>query len=95
VLHLTFLTRGLWTWALIRASLAVAMLLLNGPPSAELPPFGRPIVLAVVLAAALSDVSRRREWVLIGNLGVTRATVALWCLVPAVLGEILLAMLFV
>lgn len=46
-------------------------------------------LLAIVIAIALGmlETHRRREWVLIGNLGVTRVAIAGIFAIPAVLGE--------
>jgi hypothetical protein len=91
VLHATYLLRGLWTWALIRALLAVALAVLAQLPPPALPPFGRVVVLGAVLSVAVADLQRRHEWHLLGNLGVGPTTMAGWFVLPVLVGEVLLA----
>jgi hypothetical protein len=61
----------------------------GGAPFA-LAPMAAVLLVGVATTLCLLDVARRREAVLLGNFGVSRARLALWCAAPAVLGELLL-----
>lgn len=83
---------GLLSWLLVRIGFALTLLMTLNPPL----PVGGAVaigVVAVSAAVALLMVTRRAERVLLGNLGVSvRRQVALVAL-PAVLSEVLLAVL--
>jgi hypothetical protein len=84
-----YLLRGIGLWVGSRLLHALVLAL------AELPPF--PVatltslhVIVFTGALALADIHRRRERVLLGNLGVSRAVIAGTCALPAVIGEAIL-----
>ena len=98
-----FAARGVRLWVLVRLLVGVAVVLtaasggraaavdlasafLLAPPAALL-------VVPLTAALGLLDVARRGERALLGNLGVSRRRAAAWLAAPAVLGELLVALL--
>jgi hypothetical protein len=91
-----YLTRALGLWLLARLLVTAASAMAGASPS------GRPLALAPVAALAmvalcallgLVDVARRGERALLGNHGVSRARLLLWLAVPALSGEVAVAVL--
>ncbi len=86
------LRRGLFSWVIARATLAMALLLTGNPPWGD----GGPVGLGVVVlttALGLIEVERARERVLLANLGVALPNLILMLAAPALLGEIALMVL--
>jgi hypothetical protein len=84
--------RSALLWLGLRGATALTLAL------AELPPFPRSLgavhlFIALSLLLCFADVWRRHERVLIGNLGVSPWALGAICLVPAVIGELLLVAL--
>lgn len=88
------LWRGLVVWALARAIVTFAARAQAGSASSAAGALGPVGVAGVVVAcAALGyvELRRRREVVLLGNLGVSRLTIAVLLVVPAAAAETALA----
>lgn len=91
-----FLVDGAVIWALVRIALAGVATLPEspfGPPSLDL---GLPasITLSTICGAlVLLDVLRRRESILLANLGIPLRAVALTGAVPAAIGEVVTTLL--
>ena len=89
-----FVGRALATWAVTRLCASAFVLGFDGGSHGGAPFALAPIaaVLLVGFATALCrvDIARRGEAVLLGNFGVSRARLVLWCAGPAALGELLL-----
>ena len=87
---------GAVIWVLLRCALYVLGALMNGalgPPPVEV---GAPVALSVATgcgALVLLDVMRRREGILLANLGVPLRFAFLLGAVPAVVAELALRML--
>jgi hypothetical protein len=91
-----FVGRALATWVVARALVTALVVVFGG--AADGAPFAlaRPaavLTAALVTVVCLLDVARRRELVLLGNFGVSRARLVAWCAAPAIAGELLLATL--
>ena len=85
--------RGLALWACVRLMLAVMRLLLtivNGASMLEPGSFMIGVVPLVILLGMI-DVGRRREWGLLGNLGVSRGSIVAWLGAPALAAEMALS----
>lgn len=101
-LFLPLLRRGLALWLLARLALFGAGLMLGGvfgagSMLADLEPLDaatRPSIWALLLTAGLAvvELHRRRERALFGNLGLSRTAASLVQLVPALIAELLLAL---
>ena len=91
-----FVTRALATWAVIRVCTSVFVLGFGGGSAGGAPfalePIAAVLLIGVATALGLVDVARRGEAVLLGNFGVSRAQLVLWCAAPALLGELLLGL---
>jgi hypothetical protein len=89
-----FVTRALATWAVTRLCASAFALASGGGASGGAPfalaPMAAVLLVGVATTLCLIDVGRRREAVLLGNFGVSRARLVLWCAAPATLGELLL-----
>lgn len=87
-----YLTRALGIWVLCRLTAAMVGGLAGGDPLL-LPARATILVVAVCVTLCMLDLARKRERALLANLGVSRTTVALWSAVPAVAGELAVALL--
>ena len=89
-----FVTRALATWAVTRLCATAGVLVSGGGSPGDAPftlaPVAAVLLIGVATALCLIDVARRGEAVLLGNFGVSRAQLVLWCAAPALLGELLL-----
>ena len=93
LLATTLMRRGAGTWLGMRGLLALALLLVEQPPVA----ISAGTALALVVAAAAVGVAdayvRRRERALLGNLGLRTGVLAALLALPALAGEIVVALL--
>ncbi|MEO8634729.1 MAG: hypothetical protein ABI587_05570 [Gemmatimonadales bacterium] len=84
-LALTYLARGVWIWALIRIVAAVGVRMMHtidsGARSGTMAP------LLVASALCVIDFRRRRESVLVANLGIAPMLAVAVSLIPVFVGE--------
>lgn len=81
-----YLIRAVVIWVTMRLAASIVILFAGENPFRLAPPV---LLALVVLPAALMavDIHRRREAILLGNLGVSVRVTGLLALVPAVVGE--------
>jgi hypothetical protein len=91
-LAIPFVPRAVTLWVCARLLAVVALAFATQPP---LPRNASTAVYMTLVAVALGfvDVHRRHEQALLGNLGIGKPTFALWCAIPAILGELALILL--
>lgn len=87
----SYLLRGAALWLLARVLISAGMALAGASPLA-LSPRASGIIIVVVTALGFAQTMRLRESVLLGNLGISRAMLALYFALPALIGELTLAM---
>ena len=84
-LAFTYLARGLVIWALIRVAATIGVLMMrtidSGARSGTMAP------LLIASAVCIVDFRRRRESVLVANLGIAPAVAVGVSLIPVVIGE--------
>lgn len=85
----TYLLRGAVLWLLARLLISMVILLAKADPFA-LSPRASAIIILVSTTLACAQTLRLHELVLLGNLGVPRAQLALYFAVPALAGELIL-----
>ena len=89
-----FVGRALATWAVTRLCASAFVLATRSGAPGDAPfaltPIAAVLLVGVATALCLIDVARRGEAVLLGNFGVSRARLVLWCAAPALLGELVL-----
>ncbi len=89
----TWMRRGAGTWLVTRAMFVVALLLVDYPPLDLSVATGLGVA-AVATGLGVADAyARRREHALLGNLGVGTGVLATLLAIPALLGELVFAML--
>ena len=91
----SYVLRHVGLWLLMRAFMSVLFLSAAVSAHARFNPLAMPLsgVGTLVLASMsvnLVEMARRHEFDLLGNLGVTRAAIAAWSLLPPLLGEAVL-----
>jgi hypothetical protein len=86
-----YLLRGATLWLLTRILASVMIALADANP---LTLSARSSLLIIVVATTLgfAQTWRLHETVLLGNLGVSRAMLAIWFAVPAVVGELIVSL---
>ncbi len=88
----TWIPRGALLWLAVRAMASVLIALAGGDPLA--PSAGRSLLLvALTVVVCFVQSARTREWMLLGNLGVTPMSLAVVYALPALAGEIGLTVL--
>lgn len=87
---LPLVIRGVIIWAGMRAVLALGIAMLDASAPFRLPPGVAGAVALVAAVLSWLEVRRRREHLLLGNLGISHPTLFLAGLLPAVLMESLL-----
>ena len=85
----TYLVRGAVLWFLARVLISALMTLANANPL-TLSARASFIIILIATALGFAQTLRLRETVLLGNLGVSRATIALWFALPAFAGELII-----
>ena len=95
VIALPFIVRGLPLWLFVRVAFLLVVLF-NGEDAASLMEWQPGTALGLLLLTVILgvvDVRRRRERVLLGNLGVSDLQLASFFALSAVMGELLLAVI--
>jgi hypothetical protein len=85
----SYLLRGAVLWFLARLLISVLVALANTNPLA-LSARSSAIIILIAMALGVAQTLRLREMVLLGNLGVSRGTLALWFALPALAGELII-----
>jgi hypothetical protein len=88
----TYLLRGAVLWLLARVLISAVIFAAQGDPFA-FSSRSAVIIIAVSTAVAFAQTIRYRERAFLGNLGVTRASLAACYALPALLGELAIALL--
>lgn len=84
------LTRGAILWLLVRALVSVVIALADGSPLA-FDARASLIIIGITVVLCYAQMFRLRESVLLGNLGVSHAALALCFGTPALLGELIVS----
>lgn len=84
------MTRSLIIWAGLRVALALGIVMLDAGAPFQLPASVASAVVLVAGTLAWIEIRRRREHLLLGNLGISQSTLVLIGLLPAALSESLL-----
>jgi len=85
----SYLLRGSLLWLLARLLISVVIVAAHGDPLA-LPVRSSVIIVLVSTTLALAQTARLHEGTFLGNLGVSRALLACYFALPALLGELLI-----
>ena len=98
IFTIPMLGRGIVIWGSARASLALAGWLMSArtePLSIAITPAAAVWITLLVGVLGAIEIRRRREHLLLANLGIMQATLTVIAAVPALIGEVAVALLTV